>query len=88
MFPIDGTEHERGAIERTRRRLYVGAGLCAGSALGTAGAALLDVPVAVALFGGAVPLLGLQAYREHRLLDRLQRRSARAEDAYVRETLS
>ncbi|MDL5361983.1 hypothetical protein [Halalkalicoccus sp. NIPERK01] len=77
-----------GAVAAARRRLYAGAGLCAGSVLGTAGAALLDVPVAVALFGGAVPLLGVQAYREYRLLDRLRRRSARFDDAYGHEALS
>ncbi|WP_122089434.1 hypothetical protein [Halalkalicoccus subterraneus] len=88
MFPTDGADHERGAIERTRRRLYAGAGLCVGSVLGTAGAALLDLPVALALFGGAVPVLGLQTYREYRLFERLQRRPDRVGDAPGRETAS
>lgn len=86
MHPIRDSERGRGAIRSTRRRLYAGAGLCAGSVLGTAGAALLDLPVALALLGGAVPVLGLQVYREYRLLERLQRRPARTEDAPGRET--
>lgn len=86
MFPIDGADRTRGTIQATRRRLYAGIGLCAGSVLGTVGAATLDLPVALALFGGAVPVLGLQAYREYRLLERLQRRPARVGDAPGRET--
>jgi hypothetical protein len=85
MYTIRGSDQNRGAVAATRRRLYVGTGLCAGSALGTVGAAMADLPVALALFGGAVPVLALQVGREYRLLNRLQRRSNRI--ARPRETL-
>jgi hypothetical protein len=86
MYPIRDPGRDRGAVAAaTRRRLYAGAGLCAGSVLGTAGAAMADMPVALALFGGAVPILALQVGREYRLLNRLQRRSNRV--THARETL-
>lgn len=46
---------------------------------------MADMPVALALFGGAVPILALQVGREYRLLNRLQRRSNRV--THARETL-
>lgn len=85
MYPIRDPGRDRAGVIATRRRLYAGAGLCAGSVLGTAGAAMADMPVAMALFGGAVPVLALQIGREYRLLNRLQRRSNRV--TRVRETL-
>ena len=87
MYPIRGSDQNRGAVAAARRRLYAGAGLCAGSALGTVGAAMANLPVALALFGGAVPVLALQVGREYRLLGHLQRRrSERVEDSRLRKT--
>ncbi len=73
MYSIRSSDPEPESLWATRGRLYVGAGLCAGSALGVGGAALADLPVALALFGGAVPVLALQVRREYRLLRRHRR---------------
>lgn len=85
MYPIRDPGRDRGAVAMTRRRLYAGAGLCVGSVFGTAAAAMADLPVALALFGAAVPVLALQIGREYRLLSRLQGRSNRL--TRTRETL-
>ena len=48
---------------------------------------MANLPVALALFGGAVPVLALQVGREYRLLGHLQRRrSERVEDSRLRKT--
>lgn len=65
-------------IEESRRSLYVGAGLCLGSAGGVAAASVVGSTAAMALFGAAVPILACQIGLEYRLLGRLRRE--RAED--------
>lgn len=71
-------------IDATRRRRTAGVGMCLGSVLGLATAALIDLPVASALFGVAVPVFLAQIWREHRLL----RRHRRPVDAPNREALN
>jgi hypothetical protein len=61
------------AIEESRRSLYVGAGLCLGSAFGYVAASVVGSTVAMALFGAAVPILACQVGLEYRLLGRLRR---------------
>lgn len=70
MRPFQSLGKPVGAIDAARRRLYAGAGLCLGSALGAGGASTLGVPAATLLFGAAVPVLAAQVWREHRLLRR------------------
>lgn len=82
MRPLRYLDERRAAA--TRRRLYAGAGLCLGSAFGVATASAIDLPVASALFGAAVPVLAVQVWRDHRLLRRQQRHEAA--DAPARET--
>lgn len=63
------------AIEESRRGLYVGAGLCLGSAFGYVAASIVGSSAAMALFGAAVPLLVCQVGLEYRLLRRLRQQS-------------
>lgn len=83
MRPFQSPGEPVGETDAIRRRLYAGAGLCLGSALGGAGASTLGVPAASLLFGAAVPVLAVQVWREHRLLRRYRHPGA---DVTGRET--
>lgn len=60
-------------LAATRRRLYSGIGLGAASAIGCVIAALLELVIAMILFGLAIPVLGWQTWREYHRLRYLKR---------------
>lgn len=72
--PASDPERRREAIiEESRRELRIGAGLCLASALGYVCSSAIGSTTAMLLFGAAVPVLGYQVWREHRLLRWLRR---------------
>lgn len=78
----DPDRRREAAIAESRRGLYVGSGLCLGSALGFVAASTAGSTVAMVLFGAAVPILACQIGLEYRLVGRL-RRQRTADEAFV-----
>lgn len=62
-------------IEATRHRLYSGAGIATASVIGCTGAVVLELTLAMVLFGLAIPILVYQIRREYYRLQYLERRT-------------
>lgn len=75
----DPDGRQEAATEECRRGLYVGAGLCLGSAVGYGAASIVGSTTAMALFGAAVPILACQVGLQYRLLGRLRREPTEGE---------